>query len=135
MEPQEKILHPQKAWVNTSPKLDRSIDIKAPPSFVSNERHSDVTPQDISDRWFISLPTAIKTLGKSTQKFLRSVILPLTRRYRADRMFYRKLLSGTWSTNTMDGRVKSLEGNRYAQVFANKGCFSKLYPMAKKSEA
>ena len=35
----------------------------------------------------------------------------------------------------MDGRVKSLEGNRYAQVFANKGYFSKIYPMNSKGEA
>ena len=50
-------------------------------------------------------------------------------------MFYRKQLSGHWSTDTLDGRIKSLEGNRYAQVFSNKGYFSKLYPMDKKSEA
>ena len=59
----------------------------------------------------------------------------MTRRYRADRDFYRKTLSGSWSTDTMDGRVKSLEGNRYAQVFANKGYFSKIYPMNNKGEA
>ena len=35
----------------------------------------------------------------------------------------------------MDGRVLSLSGNRYAQVFANSGYFSKLYPMATKGEA
>jgi len=35
----------------------------------------------------------------------------------------------------MDARNKSLEGNRYAQVFANKAYFSRLYPMDSKSKA
>jgi hypothetical protein len=35
----------------------------------------------------------------------------------------------------MDGRLKSLDGNRYAQVFANKGYFAKIYPMDSKSKA
>ena len=61
--------------------------------------------------------------------------MPLTCRYQADRMFFRKTLAGIWSTDTMDGRIKSLQGNRYAQVFANKGYFSKVYPLGNKSEA
>ena len=35
----------------------------------------------------------------------------------------------------MDGKCKSLDGNKYAQVFANKGYFSKVYRMDKKSNA
>ena len=50
-------------------------------------------------------------------------------------MFERKTLTGDWATDTIDGRCKTLDGNRYAQVFANKGYFAKLYPMDKKSEA
>ena len=81
------------------------------------------------------MPQAILTLKNTTQRFLRSALLPLGRRYRADRMFERKTLTGKWSTDTMDGRVKSLMGNRYAQVFAHKQYFSKIYPMEKKSDA
>ena len=50
-------------------------------------------------------------------------------------MFSRKTLSGDWSTDTMDGRVKSLEGNKYAQVFANKAYFSRIYPKDSKGRA
>ena len=50
-------------------------------------------------------------------------------------MFCRKTFDGEWSTDTMDGRCLSLDGNRYAQVFANKGYFSKIYPMDSKSKA
>ena len=34
----------------------------------------------------------------------------------------------------MDGRIKSLDGNRYLQVFSNKRHFSKVYPMERKSD-
>ena len=116
---------------------DRNIltDVPPPPSFTSGNRHTDVSPRDLAERWFISLPQAMKTLKKTTQKFIRSALLPLTRRYRADRMFHRKTLAGEWSTDTMDGKVLSLEGNKYAQVFSNKSYFLKVYPMENKKEA
>ena len=50
-------------------------------------------------------------------------------------MFQTKILTGMWATYTMDRRLKSLDGNQYAQVFSNETCFSKLYPMAKKADA
>ena len=50
-------------------------------------------------------------------------------------MFERKTLSGKWSTDTIDGKCKSLIGNRYDQVFANRGYFSKIYPIDKKGKA
>ena len=115
--------------------IDVSIDVSDMNTFQSSDRHTDVTARDLSERWHISVTQAEKTLQKTTQKFLRSAILPLSRRYRADRMFRRKTLDGKWSTDTLDGRVKSLDGNRYAQVFANKGYFSKIYPMDSKSKA
>ena len=33
---------------------------------------------------------------------------------------------------TLDGRIVSLNGNKYAQVFANKGYFAKICPMDSK---
>ena len=110
-------------------------DVAARHTFQSSDRHTDVTAQDLSERWGISILTAAKTLKKTTQKFLRSAVLPLSRRYRTDRVFSRKTLQGDWSTDTMDARSKSLEGNRYAQVFANKAYFSRIYPMATKGKA
>ena len=112
-----------------------STDVPLMSTFSSSDRHSDVTPQDLSERWGISIATAAQTLKKTTQKFLRSAVLPLGRRYRTDRVFTRKTLAGDWSTDTMDGRSKSLEGNKYAQVFANKGYFSRIYPMNSKKNA
>ena len=50
-------------------------------------------------------------------------------------MYHRKRLNGRWACDTMDGRCKSLDGNRYAQVFANLGYFAKIYPMDRKGKA
>ena len=110
-------------------------DVKDMHTFQSSERHSDTSPQDLSERWFISISQATQTLKNTTQNLLRSATLPLSRRYRADRMFHRKTLNGQWSTDTMDGRCISLDGNKYAQVFANERYFSKIYPMDSKKKA
>jgi hypothetical protein len=49
-------------------------------------------------------------------------------------MFERTQLRGDWSTDTFDGRVKSKDGNRYAQVFANKKYFAAVYYMDSKGK-
>ena len=123
-------------------KLTRNDDIDVgtsdvPPtsSFHSSSRHSDVSPEALSEKWCISLKAASNTLKNTTQRFLQSAVLPLSRRYRTDMMFERKTLRGQWSTDTMDGRCKSLDGNQYAQVFANKSYFSRIYPMDSKRKA
>jgi len=36
-------------------------------------------------------------------------------------------LRGQWSNDTIDGRAKSLDGNRYAHIFNSKQYFAKLY--------
>ena len=63
--------------------LDSTIlnDIPNPPSFTSGKRHTDVTAQDLAERWFIIIQQATTTLKKTPQNFVRSAILPLTRRY------------------------------------------------------
>ena len=39
-----------------------------------------------------------------------------------------------WATDTMEGRVKSLDFNQYVQVFFKGTYFSEIYPMAKKDD-
>ena len=73
-------------------------------TFQSFSRHSDTSPQDLSQRWFINISQATQTLKNTTQNLLRSATLPLSRRYRAERMFHRETLNGKWSTDTMGGR-------------------------------
>jgi hypothetical protein len=50
-------------------------------------------------------------------------------------MFQTKRLVGKWASDTMDSRVKPLDGNQYAQVFSNGGFFAEVYPMARKADA
>ena len=110
-------------------------DVSRPNVFMSTNRHTDVSAEDLSERRCIIFKTAKETLNKTTQKFIRSALLPLSRRYMADRMFRKKTLSGAWSCDTLDGRTMSLDGNRYAHVFANKCYFTKIYPMGSKDKA
>ena len=62
-------------------------DIPAAKTFVSTERHTSVTPEDLSERWGIGLKQAKETLKRTTQRIVRSATMPLGRRYRADRHF------------------------------------------------
>ena len=86
----------------TNDNVRNKTDVKDLRTFKSSSRHSDVSPEDLSERWFISISHATKTLKSTTQNLLRSAVLPLSRRYRADRMFRQKTLDGQWSTDTLD---------------------------------
>jgi hypothetical protein len=94
-----------------------------------------VSPESLSERWQIGLEVARETIKRTTQRLSRSAVIPLARRYRADRQFQTKRLDGKWATDTMDGRVKSLDGNRDGQVFSNGTFFAEIYPIARKKDA
>ena len=110
-------------------------DVPSAQTFHTKERKTTVTAADISERWFIGLAQAEKTIRATTQRLLRSAILPLVRRYRADRMYEWLQFRGIVYTDTMHGHYKSLDGNRYAQVFATEDFFAAAYPMEAKSMA
>ena len=110
-------------------------DVPTPNTFVSGDRRSDVSPESLAERWLIGLDTAKKTLQTTTQRLVRSAVLPLSRRYKADRIFQLPRLQGTWFTDTVYGRVKSKDGNRYGQIFANESYFATIYPMDSKGKA
>ena len=126
-------------------RLISSVQVYAPsksteelpsvPTFQSKNRHSSVSPQDLSERWHIGLKKAKDTIKNTTQRILRSALLPLAWRYRADWMYERPRIRGVVYTNTMDGQHKSLDGNKYAQVFATDFHFSAVYPMESKGHA
>ena len=77
-----------------------------------------VTPEDISNRWFIGLAQASKTIKHTMQRILQSAVLPLACRYKVDRMYERPWLKCTIYTDAMNGCHKSLDGNKHVQVFA-----------------
>ena len=92
------------------PNMDRA-DVPSAQTFHTKERKTTVTAADLSERWFIGLAQAEKTIHATTQRLLQSAILPLVRRYRADRMYERLRFRGTVYTDTMHGHFKSLDGN------------------------
>ena len=103
-------------------------------TFISSERHTNTTAEDLSEIWNISVDQARMTLDATTQHHVRSAIMPLSRRYRTDRMFEPKRLLGIMASDTMDPRCESLHGDhRYAQVFGNKQMFCEAYPIAAKA--
>lgn len=123
--------------VREVPRQVAQVEVQDVPqlkTFQSKGRHSSTSPEELSERWSIGLDQAKETLKRTSQRLVRSAVMPLARRYKADSMFEKKRLRGIWSTDTMDGRVKSIDGNRYAQVFANGGFFAEIYPMASKAD-
>ena len=69
-------------------------EILPPKTFLSSRRHSNTTPEDLSEVWNISVEQAKMTLEATTQHHVRSAIMPLSRRYRMDRMYEPKRLIG-----------------------------------------
>ena len=116
----------------TGPNQEKQ-DILSSKTFTSKERHNMVTPEDISNRWFIGLAQASKTIKHTTQCILWSAVLPLARRYQVNRMYERPWLKCTIYTDAMNGCHKSLDGNKHAQVFATEQFFVASYPMQSKS--
>jgi hypothetical protein len=85
-------------------------------TFLSKDRHSRTTPEELSERWGLSIAQAALTLKATTRRLVRSALMPLARRYRVDRMFEPNRLSGIFATDTMDMRCNSIHDERYCQV-------------------
>ena len=118
----------------TTTKVNHDDELFAPMTFQSSQRHSSVNAGTLSERWGISVAQAALTLKATTQKYVRSALLPLARRYRVDRMFGQRSFKAHVYTDTMDARVQSIHGNRYGQVFATKDFFVEVYPMKSKGD-
>mmetsp|Transcript_4573 Transcript_4573/g.7097 ORF Transcript_4573/g.7097 Transcript_4573/m.7097 type:complete len:246 (-) Transcript_4573:2838-3575(-) len=74
------------------------------------------------------------TLEATTQHHSRSAIMPLSQRYRMDRMFEPKRLHCEMASDTMDPRCQGLHGFRYCQAFGNKQLFAEAYPIHQKKD-
>ena len=70
------------------PNMDKA-DVPSAQTFHTKERKMTITAADLSERWFIGLAQPEETIHSTTQRLLRSAILPLVRRYHADRMYER----------------------------------------------
>ena len=99
--------------------------------YVSNEIHSKITVDMLSERFMIGLPREIETIQATTKRGVRSEILPLERRYLDDRYFRQKRLMAKFSTNTLYPPVKSLNGHKDAQVYSHRSGFTATYDLHK----
>ena len=117
----------------TIAKNSEETSVFTPTTFQSSQRHLTVDSSSPSDRWGFGVAQAALNLKATTQKYVRSALLPLARRYRVDRMFGQKMFNAHVYTDTIDARVASIHGNRYVQVFAIKEYFFDVYPNKKKS--
>jgi len=121
----------------TEPALPITLnenELEWPPTFLSHDRHSNTTPEDLSERWGISVAQAALTLKATTRRLVRSALMPLARRYRVDRIFDVPRLRTTIATDTMDARSTSIHGDKYCQVFGSKQFFVEAYPIRKKGD-
>ena len=104
-------------------------DVPARRSFISDSRHKSVTALELAESWGIGPKQAKATLMATTQRGTRSAILPLSRRYRADKMYRMKRLNTKLATDTLYSDIKSLNQNICAQVYSTKFGFAAVYPM------
>ena len=104
-------------------------DVPSRRTFVSTERHNRLSAESIADLWCIGIKRARNTINTTTQRGIRSAILPLSRRYRSDRRYNMKRLNGRFATDTLYAEVKSLHQNTCAQLYSHKVGFSACYPM------
>jgi hypothetical protein len=75
------------------------------------------------------------TLAVTMQHGVRTVVHPMLRWLRVDHLhLHRPRLKGTWYLDTLIAKVKSLLGNKCANVFAN-GKYMKVVPVASRKEA
>ena len=104
-------------------------DIPARRTFVSHSRHLKASAELIDDLRCIGIKKEKATLDATTQRGTRYAILPLRRRYRADRVYILKRLNTRFATDTILSDIKSLNHNVCAQVFSYKFGLSAAYPM------
>jgi hypothetical protein len=106
-------------------------DLPARRTYVSTERHNKVSAEKLADLWGIGLKRAHATMRATTQRGVRSAILPLSRRYRADRAYNVKRLESRFATDTLWAEEKSLNQNKCAQIYSSKNGFAACYPMTR----
>ena len=98
-------------------------------------KYSNTRADVLAGRWGIGRKWAEATLRKTSQKYFRSAVSPLERRYRADRHLSVKTIDVTMSTDTVFFTHKSLDGNKAAQIYGTSFLYNKSYPIPDSKDA
>ena len=97
----------------------------------SNNRHSVITPEEVSHKFYIVIEKAKYMLRVKTQKGIRHAVHPLHRGYIVDHMHLnRKHLNSQFHTDQLLAKTKYLEGNTGACIYTTE-IFTVAYPFIK----
>lgn len=114
---------------------DDTMDLPVRRTFIATDRHTTNTAESLAERFGIGLQRARETLKATLQRGMRSAILPIARRFRADRYFSRRRLNGKFSSDTAFFKYKSLRGNIASQIFFHKCGFATAYHVSRVNDA
>ncbi len=99
-------------------------------------KHLIVEDRELATRWAIGLKDASNTIKETTQKFVRSSLHTIKRRYRTKQTTLRyNQLRCRFSSDTFFSNTKSILQNTCAQLFMTDFGYGKITPMKQKSEA
>ena len=116
-----------KITVSSLSTNENTMDLTPRRTFVSTDRHTTVTAEAIAKNFLIGPDRAKQTLMATTQRGTRSAILPIARRYRADRMFNIPRLNAKFATDTLYADKKSIRSNIGSQIYSHKCGFNAAY--------
>lgn len=115
--------------------FQRNVQISA----INHQRGRSTRPEELARLWNIGLPEAKRTLESTTQDYIRYVNGKISRRVKthAHQNRYRQLSGylSTFCSDTFKSNVTSLRGNKYTQLFCNRGNYVTAYPMKEKGHA
>jgi hypothetical protein len=101
----------------------------------SKARGPVITKEILVKRWGIGLNMAHRTLTAMTQSGIRHILHPVERCYKTRQShLHFPTLNTKFYTNTMFSMMKSIRGNKCAQVFTNGLGYDLFYPLKKESE-
>ena len=78
---------------------------------MSHSQHLKALAKIVADLWCIGLKKAKENLEETTQRGISSAILPLSRRYRADRVYSLKIINARFVTYTFFSDIRSINQN------------------------
>ena len=124
---------------NQHPDLSAILQSRIYIDAVTTTVKGELTPSYLSRMWNITLDSAKRTLQATKQNSMHIVKNGLTRRRMANksRLDYKRLSGylSDFASDTFMSNVTSTRGNRYIQLFANRGNYVRAYPMERKGQA
>jgi hypothetical protein len=95
-----------------------------------------MTPEIAAKQLLVGLETAKYSLKVTTQRGIRSIPNPATRRFKSLMAHLRyPRLRGMFYADIMEAKIKSSGSHRYAHVIGNVRALTKAYPMERKNES